>query len=41
LDAKIVLRTFTDVLREQPEPVPDTMNIERAKQARLRQGADS
>jgi lipopolysaccharide/colanic/teichoic acid biosynthesis glycosyltransferase len=41
LDAKIVLRTFTEIFREQPEPVPDTMNIERAKQARLREGTDS
>jgi lipopolysaccharide/colanic/teichoic acid biosynthesis glycosyltransferase len=40
LDAKIILRTVTDVLSEQPEPVPDTMNIERAKQARLREEAD-
>jgi lipopolysaccharide/colanic/teichoic acid biosynthesis glycosyltransferase len=40
LDAKVILRTFTDVFREQPQPVPDTMNIERAKQARLREEAD-
>ncbi len=41
LDAKIILRTFTDVFREQPEAIEDTMNIERAKQARLREGTDS
>jgi lipopolysaccharide/colanic/teichoic acid biosynthesis glycosyltransferase len=41
LDAKIILRTVTDVFRAQPEAIPDTMNIERAKQARLREGADS
>jgi lipopolysaccharide/colanic/teichoic acid biosynthesis glycosyltransferase len=40
LDAKIILRTVTDVFREQPEPIPDTMNIERAKQARLREKPD-
>jgi lipopolysaccharide/colanic/teichoic acid biosynthesis glycosyltransferase len=41
LDAKIIVRTFTDVFREQPEPIEDSMNIERAKQARLREGTDS
>jgi lipopolysaccharide/colanic/teichoic acid biosynthesis glycosyltransferase len=41
LDAKIIVRTFTDVFREQPEAIEDTMNIERAKQARLREGTDS
>jgi lipopolysaccharide/colanic/teichoic acid biosynthesis glycosyltransferase len=41
LDVKIVLRTFAEIFREQPEPIPDTMNIERAKQARLGEGADS
>jgi lipopolysaccharide/colanic/teichoic acid biosynthesis glycosyltransferase len=41
LDAKIILRTFTEIFRDQPEPVPDTMNIERAKQARFREGTDS
>jgi lipopolysaccharide/colanic/teichoic acid biosynthesis glycosyltransferase len=40
LDAKIIFRTFADVFREQPEPIEDTMNIERAKQARLREGTD-
>jgi lipopolysaccharide/colanic/teichoic acid biosynthesis glycosyltransferase len=41
LDAKIILRTFTEIFRDQPEAIPDAMNIERAKQARLREGADS
>jgi lipopolysaccharide/colanic/teichoic acid biosynthesis glycosyltransferase len=33
LDARIVLRTFREVLRPGPEPVEDTMNIERARAA--------
>ena len=36
LDLKIVLRTFGQLLREEPEPVVDTMNIERARQAARR-----
>jgi lipopolysaccharide/colanic/teichoic acid biosynthesis glycosyltransferase len=31
LDAKIVLLTFAQFVRSEPEPVEDTMNIERAK----------
>jgi lipopolysaccharide/colanic/teichoic acid biosynthesis glycosyltransferase len=41
LDVKIILRTVAEVFREQPEPITDTMNIERAKERRLREGADS
>ena len=41
LDVKIILRTVAEVFREQPEPVTDTMNIERAKERRLREEADS
>jgi lipopolysaccharide/colanic/teichoic acid biosynthesis glycosyltransferase len=33
LDAKIVLATFGQFLRDEPDPVVDTMNIERAKSA--------
>jgi len=33
LDLKIVLRTFLQLFREEPDPVEDTMNIERARQA--------
>ena len=40
LDVKIILRTVAEVFREQPEPITDTMNIERAKERRLREGAD-
>jgi len=40
LDVKIVLRTVAEIFREQPEPIADTMNIERAKERRLREGAD-
>ncbi len=36
LDLKILLRTFGQLLREEPEPVVDTMNIERARQAARR-----
>jgi lipopolysaccharide/colanic/teichoic acid biosynthesis glycosyltransferase len=41
LDVKIVLRTAAEIFREQPEPITDTMNIERAKERRLREDADS
>jgi lipopolysaccharide/colanic/teichoic acid biosynthesis glycosyltransferase len=41
LDVKIVLRTVAEIFREQPEPIADTMNIERAKERRLREGTDS
>jgi lipopolysaccharide/colanic/teichoic acid biosynthesis glycosyltransferase len=34
LDARIVLRTIADVVRERPEPIVDEMNIERAKARR-------
>jgi lipopolysaccharide/colanic/teichoic acid biosynthesis glycosyltransferase len=34
LDARIVLATFTQLGRPDPEPVEDTLNIERAKAAR-------
>jgi lipopolysaccharide/colanic/teichoic acid biosynthesis glycosyltransferase len=37
LDARIVLRTFGEVLRSGPEPVEDTMNIERARAADARE----
>ena len=33
LDAKILLKTLTQPFRPEPEPVEDTMNIERARQA--------
>jgi lipopolysaccharide/colanic/teichoic acid biosynthesis glycosyltransferase len=33
LDAKILLATFGQFLRDEPDPVEDTMNIERAKSA--------
>jgi lipopolysaccharide/colanic/teichoic acid biosynthesis glycosyltransferase len=36
LDLKIVLLTFAQVFRSDPEPVEDTMNIERARAARDR-----
>ena len=36
LDAKIVLLTFSQLFRSDPEPVEDTMNIERARAARER-----
>ena len=36
LDLKIVLRTFGQLFREEPDPVEDTMNIERARQAAKR-----
>jgi lipopolysaccharide/colanic/teichoic acid biosynthesis glycosyltransferase len=36
LDAKIVLLTFAQVFRPEPEPVEDEMNIERARGARKR-----
>jgi len=32
LDAKIVWLTFTQLGRDEPEPIEDTLNIERAKQ---------
>jgi hypothetical protein len=38
---KIILRTVAEVFREQPEPITDTMNIERAKERRLREDAES
>lgn len=41
LDLRIVLRTVAEIFREQPEPIADTMNIERAKERRLREDADS
>jgi lipopolysaccharide/colanic/teichoic acid biosynthesis glycosyltransferase len=41
LDVKIILRTVAEVFREQPEPITDTMNIERAKERRLREDAES
>jgi lipopolysaccharide/colanic/teichoic acid biosynthesis glycosyltransferase len=31
LDAEIILRTLTQVFRSAPEPIEDTLNIERAK----------
>jgi len=33
LDLEILLRTLTQPFREEPEPVEDTMNIERARRA--------
>jgi lipopolysaccharide/colanic/teichoic acid biosynthesis glycosyltransferase len=36
LDLKIVLLTFAQLFRSEPEPVEDTMNIERARAARER-----
>lgn len=36
LDLKIVLLTFAQLFRSDPEPVEDTMNIERARAARER-----
>jgi lipopolysaccharide/colanic/teichoic acid biosynthesis glycosyltransferase len=36
LDAKIVFLTFAQLFRSDPEPVEDTMNIERARAARER-----
>ncbi|MFN2468580.1 MAG: sugar transferase [Gaiellaceae bacterium] len=36
LDVKIVLRTFGELFRPEPDPVVDTMNIERARQAAKR-----
>jgi lipopolysaccharide/colanic/teichoic acid biosynthesis glycosyltransferase len=36
LDAKIVLLTFAQLFRPEPEPVKDEMNIERARAARER-----
>lgn len=37
LDAKIVLLTFAQLFRREPEPVEDRMNIERARAARERE----
>jgi lipopolysaccharide/colanic/teichoic acid biosynthesis glycosyltransferase len=34
LDAKIVLRTFAQLGRSEPEPIEDTLNIERARRSR-------
>jgi lipopolysaccharide/colanic/teichoic acid biosynthesis glycosyltransferase len=34
LDARILLRTFTQLGRPEPEPVEDTLNIERARRSR-------
>jgi lipopolysaccharide/colanic/teichoic acid biosynthesis glycosyltransferase len=34
LDAKIFVRTFSQLFRPEPDPVEDTMNIERAQRAR-------
>jgi lipopolysaccharide/colanic/teichoic acid biosynthesis glycosyltransferase len=34
LDAKIVLRTFAQLGRPEPEPIEDTLNIERARRSR-------
>jgi lipopolysaccharide/colanic/teichoic acid biosynthesis glycosyltransferase len=39
LDLKIVLLTFAQLFRSEPEPVEDTMNIERAEAARERADA--
>ena len=39
LDLKIVLLTFAQLFRSDPEPVEDTMNIERAEAARERADA--
>jgi lipopolysaccharide/colanic/teichoic acid biosynthesis glycosyltransferase len=36
LDAKIVFLTFAQLFRSDPEPVEDTMNVERARAARKR-----
>lgn len=36
LDLKIVVLTFAQLFRSEPEPVEDTMNIERARSARER-----
>jgi lipopolysaccharide/colanic/teichoic acid biosynthesis glycosyltransferase len=38
LDLKIVLLTFAQVFRSEPEPVEDEMNIERARASRERTG---
>jgi lipopolysaccharide/colanic/teichoic acid biosynthesis glycosyltransferase len=38
LDLKIVLLTFAQVFRSEPEPVQDAMNIERARGSRDRTG---
>jgi lipopolysaccharide/colanic/teichoic acid biosynthesis glycosyltransferase len=38
LDAKIVVLTFAQFFRSEPEPVEDMMNIERARAARERAG---
>jgi len=38
LDAKIVFLTFAQIVRPDPEPVEDAMNIERARAARDREG---
>jgi lipopolysaccharide/colanic/teichoic acid biosynthesis glycosyltransferase len=38
LDLKIVLLTFAQVFRSEPEPVQDAMNIERARASRERTG---
>ena len=37
LDAKVVLLTFAQLFRREPEPVEDRMNIERARAARERE----
>ncbi len=37
LDLKIVLGTFRELFRDEPSPIEDTMNIERAKAAERRQ----
>jgi lipopolysaccharide/colanic/teichoic acid biosynthesis glycosyltransferase len=39
LDLKIVLLTFAQLFRSEPEPIEDTMNIERARAARERSDA--
>ncbi|HSB40001.1 MAG TPA: sugar transferase [Gaiellaceae bacterium] len=36
LDARIVLMTFTQLGRPEPEPVEDTLNIERARRSQTR-----
>ena len=38
LDVKILLRTFAELFRREPEPVEDTMNIERARARREAEG---
>jgi undecaprenyl phosphate N,N'-diacetylbacillosamine 1-phosphate transferase len=37
LDLRIALRTFGQLFRAEPEPVVDTLNIERARARRARE----